>query len=219
MRFALFGIVCLFIISCREYQSFDTPVQITGYELSSKVISPNGIPLSGVSVTLKYYYYEYGTTPLDTTQIVISGTPKYMVVNVYNPRNGLIKELYGDYPSTGIFPKQYWNETDNNGRYVTSGKYIIRYSYDNHVVKETPYIVEARVTATTDVYGEFSLTGSMLPIGDMFDIYDVDNPTIYYGVFKVSSRLQLLLSKGTTVSHQEIELKKDKLTRGIFTFQ
>jgi len=220
VRFALLGIICVLIVSCREYQPFDTPVQVTGYELSGKVISANGLALGGVLVTLKYYYYEYGTNPLDTTQIIIPGTPiKFMSVNVYTPQNRLIKELYNDYPDPGVFPRQHWNEKDNTGHFVTSGKYIIRYVYDNQVVKETPTIVEGRVTATTDLYGEFTLSGSMLPVGDMFDIYDGDNPSTYYGVFKVSSRLQLLLSKGTAVSHKEIEVQKDKLTRGIFTLQ
>jgi len=219
VRLFILGILCFTLFSCREYYPFDAPVRVTGYQISGKVISADGVPMRNASVKVRYYYDEYSATPLDTSRIIISGTPKYMVVVVVTPEDKQVKQLYAGYPSGGIFPRLSWNELNDSGQYAPSGKYIIRYTYGTDVVKETPYVAENHVTTTTDANGEFLLTNNALPIGEVFDIYDTDNPSVFYGAYKIYTVVRLIITKGNLVASSDVQLEKNTLTRRVFTLQ
>lgn len=219
MRFVLLCIVSFTILSCREYNPFGAPIPIEGYRLSGKVISPNGIPLSNVSVNVLYYYYEYSATPIDSENIIIPDTLRYMDVSVFTPSGTYVRSLYQGYPPEGIFPRKYWNERDDSGRAVPSGKYLIRYEYNSVIVKETPYIVENTITAVTNASGEFTLTRDALPVGELFDIYDVDNPGHFFGAYRVTSRLRLIFTRGTMTGRDDFDVLKNSVTRRVFTLQ
>lgn len=203
--------------SCRDFQPFEASIPITGYQLDGTVTTPNGIPLDSVQVILWYTYSLYRTTPLDTIQVVVTDSTKILYVAVYTSNFRYVRKLFFSFHRTGVVPRFPWNEKDDNGNFVPSGKYIIRYVYDTTIVKDVPHIAEGHPTAMTDARGRFSLTNANLPIGEIADFYYSNGD--YEGTLRVQNDIILEFVKGEARNVYRVALQRNKLVRGSFTLE
>lgn len=185
--------------------------------MNGTVTTPNGIPLDSVEVILWYNYAVYQTTPLDTVQVVINDSTKIVYVAVYTYDYRYVRQLFFSFHRPGVLPRFRWDERNDDGDFVPSGKYIIRYEYDTTIVKEVSYIAEGHTTSMTDGAGRFTLTNANLPIGAVADFYRSDGR--YEGTFIVKPKIALEFVKGNARSTAEVMLERDKLIRGSFILE
>lgn len=184
MRYALLGLLCLIIISCRELEPLTGSQVIDGYQIDGRVTTVNGVPIDSVEVKLYYYYTYFSSTPIDTIPVVVTDSLKVVDISVVDRKFRFIRTIFfGLWGRTGIIPRIYWNGRDLNNQPVLSGLYYIQYIVDTVLVKSSPVIVDGHVTAITDNRGRFSIVNYNLPIGSVFDVYNDDDS--FYGVMKV----------------------------------
>jgi len=205
----------LWYSGCRDIQTFESDVPIVGYQLNGKVTTPNGTSVESVSVVLFYRYEYLQPNPLDTITVYIYDSLKNVYVGVYNIDGRYVRRLFLDFLSIGPLPRFHWDERDDGGKTVSSGKYFIRYEYNDTVRKIVPYLADGNTSAITDRKGEFVLTNRFFPIGEAFDFYRCNGT--FDGVFRVRAMVVLNFKKGSLSSTYEIRMQKDKITRGIFT--
>lgn len=208
-------ILCCSVPACREVQPFESSRVITGYELHGTVTTPNGIPLDSVSVWLSYVAVPVSYIPLDTMQVIVKDSTKIVYVAVYSSDFRYVHRLFLGYRSPGPVPRFKWNEQDDSGHYVPSGKYFIQYVYDASVVKVVPYLAEGHRTAMTNSSGEFVLSNDRLPVGELFDFYTNDGT--YDATYQVLPEIELVFTRGTLQpSSYDVSLDQNKITRGVF---
>jgi hypothetical protein len=217
VRYVLCILCCILLCSCRDIQPYDRFIPIQGYQLNGTVTTPNGIPLDSVEVRLWYNYGLYRTTPLDTIQVVVTDSTKIVYIAVYTYDFSYVRKLFLGFSRPGVLPRFSWNEQDDNGNFVPSGKYIIRYVYNDTIRKDVPYIAAGHTTAMTDADGRFTLTNANLPIGEVADFYS--NHGDYEGTFIVLHEIILDFIKGDARRRYRLTLERDKLIRGSFTLE
>ena len=184
MRLFVLGICCLFVNSCREIQPVTPSVTISGYQITGTVISSNGTVLDSVAVKLSYDYQLFGNVKTDTQTVYVSDPAKIVDVSVYNSKNIFVRNLYFGTHSVGVVPRAFWNELDDHGQLVPSGKYNIRYIIDGTIIKQSPVIIDGNLTTITNSSGNFTITNDYLPVGEIFDYYDS------VGVYQITRQVQ-----------------------------
>ena len=206
----------LVIFSCREIRPLESDVPVSGYQLSGTVTNSNGIVLDSVSVYLSYRTDLVGFTPLDTTHVMITDSTKFVSVVVYNVNFQSVRQLFYGHLRVGPMPRFRWNEVDDSGRYVASGKYYIKYQYDTAIVKVVPYLADGHRTTMTNHNGSFTLANNYLPVGEQFDLYD----TSYVETDVVLPEVRLIFMKGTLQSQvYDVPLQQNKITYGVFKLE
>lgn len=206
--------IAVLLCSCREIEPLERFIPVNGYKLEGTITTPNGIPLDSVEVKVSYTYDLYQTTPLDTVQVLITDSTKIVHVAVYNYNFRQVRQLFLGFHRPGVFPNFRWDERDDTGKYVPSGKYFIRYTYDTVVVKVVSHIAEGHTTAITDRSGRFTLTNANLPIGEIADFYRSNGS--YRGTFIVRQSIKLKFLKDGLASSAEVTLARNKLVRKSF---
>jgi hypothetical protein len=214
VRLFLFGILCATILSCREYHSFNAPVSVEGYQINGKVTSTNGVALDEVTVRVYYNLTKTRTTPLDTINYLVADSTKHLKVDVYDARERFIQNLYLAFAETGPLPRIFF---DAPGDTFQSGKYLIKYQYDNRILKTVPVLIEGKITATSDYKGEFILEHDALPVGEEFDMYDSNRH--FVGVYRVEKNIDLSLKKESKRGEYSIVVLKDFITKRTFTIE
>ena len=204
-------------LSCREIQPFEAPLSVPGYEFNGTVTTANGVPLDSVEVRLFYKTALVRETPIDTQGVVVTDPSRIVYIAVYTEHNQYIRQLFFGYRSPGLLPRFHWDEQDDSGHFVPSGKYLIRYVYNATIVKEVSHLAEGHRTAMSNNFGEFRIANDHFPIGELFDFYE-DEGT-YYGTFEVLSQVRLVLSRGTLQSSYLVGMEKNKITRGAFILE
>jgi hypothetical protein len=213
---ALLCILCAILPSCRDIQPFQTSLTTRGYQLNGTVTSANGIPLDSVGVRLYYSYDVVGYDPVDTQQVIVTDSTRIVDVSVYTPNLQFVRQLYFNYRPTGPVPHFLWDERDQNGVPVSSGEYLIRYAIDSLIVKYSIVVIDGHTTATTDAFGRFVIPNANLPVGTVFDAYNLDNT--YDVTLRVKPEVDLILYKaGLLAPYSAIQLKKDQITTAGFT--
>ncbi|MBI5216111.1 MAG: hypothetical protein HY960_10205 [Ignavibacteriae bacterium] len=214
MRIVWLGILCVVLLSCREYHSFNAPVPILGYQINGKVTSTNGVALDNVSVKVFYTYVRTSTFPVDTANYYVTDTTKRLQINVYDAKERFVRTLFSGFPSSGPLPRYFF---DAIGDTFPSGKYFIKYLYDTSFVRTIPVLIDGKITATSNYKGEFILEHESLPVGEQFDIFD--NSRRYEGTFRVKENVELFLQKGTKQGSYSIVVQKDFITKRTFTIE
>jgi hypothetical protein len=205
-------------LGCREIQPLDVSTVIEGYELDGTVTTVNGVPIEGVSIRLWYDYRYVGDSPADTVTVVVTDSTKIVDVAVYTPDLRFVKQLFLGYRPTGPLSRFRWDGLDQFGGPAPSGKYLVRYAVDTVVVKFTPVVIDGRVTAVTDARGRFTLKGSQLPVGEVFDFYL--GPNAYEGTYAIAPLIGLDLLKSSRVKrYGSITLLKNRITTSNFTLE
>lgn len=219
MRRAMLAVVLIAAVSgCRDVIPFQDITTITGYQLNGALTTASGVPIEGADVSLVYNYDFLSDTPADTVQVVVTKPVSFVDVAVYTTTYDLVRQLFFDNRNEGPVPHFYWNGRDRNNNLVPSGKYLIRYVIDTTIVKYTPWIVEGHTTAATDVGGKFTISGSGLPIGDVFDIYD--NTNTYLGTYRVAQTINLRFTRlGQSSTYYDVGLLSNKITTRTFILQ
>lgn len=214
----IIGMVCIGVFSsCRDIQPpFSSVQSITGYQLSGRVTTANGIPLDSVQVIL-YYNYDYvGSSPMDTQQVIVDSLSQIIDVSVYTPNIRYVRRLYHGIMQPGPVPRFRWNGRDDDGIPVPSGKYLIRYTIDSVTVKDSPVLVQGHVTTISDPLGRFVLGNERLPIGEKFDFYGSDGS--FSGVARLIPYIDIeLFKQGLHGSFSNISLTQGSITSGSFT--
>ena len=214
----LLGVLCLYNFSCREIQPYEIQPHVNGYRLDGTVTTANGVPIKDVDVRLYYYYHRVSDTPIDTQRVYVADSTRIVDVAVYCPDNTFVRQLFLGYRAPGYLPRYRWDGFDYNGVPAPGGKYLIRYVVDTAIVKYSPVLLDGRTTATTDVFGQFTLDGNRLPIGDRFDIYDFAN--MYFGTYEVTPEIDIRLKKLTLSKlYTAIILTKDNIITRSFTLE
>jgi hypothetical protein len=217
VRFGVIGLLCMITLSCREIQPSDVPYTVQGYQINGTVLNANSIPLEGVDVILYYNFALAQTTPLDAQQVIVTDSTRTVFVGVFVEPNMCIRELFFRHRSPGPVPHFYWDERDDSGHEVPSGKYLIRYVYDTMIVKDVPWIANGHCTATTNSFGRFTITNEHFPIGELFDIYS--NADQYMETDKVLSVIYLELYKSDLHARYTVTLNQNAITKRTFTLQ
>lgn len=218
VRFAFLGIFCVICFSCREIQPLSTILSLTGYELKGRVTNQNGLPIDGVEVFVYYNTEIAGTTPMDTVQVIVTDSTQIVDVAVYTSNYDFVKQLYLGSLSPGNVPRFVWNGSDENQSPVPSGKYFVRYTVNNAIIKFSTIIIEGHRTAATDALGRFKITADHLPIDELFDAHYPNGA--YYATKRVLPYVDLGFQKqGLYGFALAIQLTKDRITNGVFTIQ
>lgn len=215
MRAYLLGVCCLAVLSCREIQSIVPPVTVQGYQLNGTVTTSNGIPLDSVDVTLYYTYVLFGRSPIDTQTVYVDDSTKFVDISVYTTRNVFVRRLFFGFRNVGPVPRFRWNGTDDNGNLVPSAEYIVRYTIDTAVVKQSPVLINGNSTASTDGSGQFTILNDHLPIGLVVDVYDLSGN--YLETDRVLSRVILEFNKSNLHAVYSIEVIHNQITSRVFT--
>ncbi len=206
------------MLSCREIQTYEpTPDTIAGYSLSGTVRSINGIPLDSVNIRLWYNYVPANTPPVDTHRVVVTDPTDIVDIAVFTPKYQFVRQLFFSYRSPGPIPRAQWDFLDYQGKFVPSGKYIVRYSLDTVIMKEEIRIVEGTFVATTDANGKFFISTERFPIGERFDIYNIQNQ--YVGTYKVTPDVYLEFRKYGLFGYGTVTIEDNKVTNASFTIQ
>ena len=215
LAFALCGLIAL---SCREIEPLGTErPEITGYALSGTVTSVGGTPIDSAVVRLWYNFASSGTPPIDTSHVVVTDPTKIVDVSVLTPEGEFVRQLYLSYRPAGPVPRFQWDYYDAEGNFVPSGLYLVRIAFDTVVVKTERRIVQGTPTAATDLRGVFSIGASRLPIGDVFDMYSVQNQ--YMGTYAVLPMIDMEFHKTGLFGAASVTLQLNRLTTAAFTVQ
>lgn len=218
MRFILLVIVGAFAWSCREVTPFEpsyTPA--SGYVLSGTVTTANGIPLDSVDVILWYTFGIANTPPVDTASVIVTDSTRIVDIGVYNSREEFVRQIFLGYRSTGPIRRVSWDGTDQNSNPVPTGKYIVRYSFDTTIMKNEIRIVHGRSTAMTNSLGRFTLGNDVLPVSQVFDLYDSQGN--YSGPRRILPDIELRFRRGSLSGLYSVTLRKDTLNTGSFIVQ
>ena len=214
MRWICLCLALIIIPSCREVNPLETLTPIHGYQLNGIVTTKDGLPIDSVVVSLQYHFSVYQYTPLDTVQVFLADSTRRMFVGVFTPDDRRVRTLFDDRFPAGLFPNYYWDEKDDSGQYVPSGKYFVKYINDTAIVKIVPWLADAHQTTMTNIAGQFSLTSSSLPLGELFDLYYYDSS--YDATYRVMTGIRLFFNRGQLRGMSEVSMEKDKITRGSF---
>jgi hypothetical protein len=206
----------LFAWSCREIQGVDpVPEEITGYLVSGSVTTESGVPLDSVEVRIWYNFEPSDLGPIDTAHVVVTDPTKVVDVMVTTPAGDFVRQLYLNYRQPGPVPRFQWDLYDSHGVFAPSGVYIVRTSFDTVVVKRERRIIQGTPTAVTDARGRFKIGMDRLPIGEIFDLYTLQNQ--YNGTYSVLPRIDLELRKGALFGAATINLQLNRITTASFT--
>ena len=212
MRLACAGLLCLFLISCREIAPVQIPVTVTGYRIQGTVASVNGIPLKGAQVSLYYYLVLVDTTPSDTPNVIVPSEQSVIDISVFTTKNQFIRHIaLSTHPAPGILPHIFWDGRDQYGIPVPSGKYLIRYMVDSVIIKFSPVLIQGHPTAVTDDQGRFTITGDYLPVGAVFDFYLSDGS--FDGVYEVQPSVDIgVQTQNTQTYYGPVDLVENDVT-------
>lgn len=215
MRAALLPILCGVALSCREVLPVEADVVINGYQLDGTVTTTDGMPLDSVSVVLYYSCMPVSLSPLDTIQVNVTDSTKIVYVAVFDVNNSRVRKLYQRYRHPGPVPRFSWDERDDGGQFVPSGKYWIEYVYGDTLVKAVPYLAEGHVTTMTNSIGEFTIPTERLPVGELFDFYNDDGS--YDATYQVFPQIDLVFRRSTSRSLvYEVPLDHNRVSHGVF---
>ncbi len=214
MRVALAFILCF--AACREIRTLEPETDTVGYQLTGTVTNSNGIPLDSVSVRLYYSSVPVQFSPLDTVRVIINDSTKFLFVVVYDINFQPVRNLFIGKMPLGQVSHIPWDQTDDSGRFVLSGKYYTKYEYNGAVAKIDSYLVDSHRIALTNSDGEFTLTNSQLPVGEKFDFYN-SSDNVYVATYKVLPEVLLIFYRGALQSPlYRVSLQQNKITRGVF---
>lgn len=217
MRLRYIGICCVIFFSCREIQPFNPPAVISGYQITGTVTTSNGIALDSVDIRLYFNYAHYDDSPIDTQRVYVTDPTHIVDISVYNTQNMYIRNLFLGFRSAGVVPRAYWNGNDQNGKPAASGMYTIRYVIDTAVVKQSAVVIDGRSTATTDAAGNFTISNTHLPVGQIIDMYDSSG--IYIATNRVLSNVILEFNKLNLHAVYEVVLQHNQISTGVFTLR
>jgi hypothetical protein len=218
VRPVLLILSCLAALSCREVQPLGLPDQeIAGYSLKGTVLTLSGIPVDGVEVRLWYTYTLSSEGPVDTSRPVVTDPTKVVSVAVYTPDGTFVRQLYLNYRPPGPVPRIQWDFVDQDGNFVPSGEYQVRYAFDTAVVKVERRIAQGLPSAVSDGEGEFRLGPERLPVGRTYDIYTIGNT--YAGTYTVMASIDMEFQKSSLFGTARVALNLNRLTTAAFTVQ
>ncbi len=217
MRLWYIGICCIICFSCREIQPFTPPAVINGYQITGNVTTANGIALDSVDIRLYFNFAHYTNSPIDTQRVYVTDPSKTLDISVYDPKNVYIRNLFLGFRPVGIVPRAYWNGLDQYGKPAPSGSYNIRYVIDTAVVKQSAVIIDGHSTATTDAFGNFTITNEHFPVGQIIDRYD--SAGAYIATDRILSNVILEFNKFNLHAVYEIELEPNQISTGAFVLR
>lgn len=218
VRYIIAAVFAATMLSCREIIPFQDTTGVQGYQLNGTLASANGIPIQDADVLITYNYDFISDSPVDTQQVYVTRPTSLVDIAVYTPTYDFVRQIFFDYRTTGPVPHYYWNGRDRYGNLAPSGKYLIRYAVDTTIVKYVPWILEAHRIAVTDARGRFTLSGSQLPVDDVFDIWN--NTNTYIGTYSVAPSINLRFTKLTqTSTYFDVGLLQNRITTRTFTLQ
>jgi len=209
MRLAVF-IFLLLTTSCREIIYVDEVEKISGYQINGSVTNQSGTPLPNVNVLLYYDEEKISNSPVDTAVAVVTDTNQIITVQVFSVGNILVRTLFSDKMRIGPVPRFSWDGLNDKGAEVASGFYLIRYKIDTMLVKESPLVIEGKLSARTDSDGRFVIPNENLPVGKTYDKYFQNT---FQGVYLIGSSVVLELVSGNSVKTGRVYLKKDVITK------
>jgi hypothetical protein len=218
VRWSLFALALLVSFSCREITPFESLTGISGYELDGIVTTKDGRPIDSVTVRVNYFYRLVQQTPLDTQRLSVSDSTHSILIAVYTPAGARVRTVYSGHLPLGTFPHYFWDERDDSGRFAPSGKYFLRYAESGTVLKSVPWLADGHITTSTNVAGQFTLSGTEIPAGEVFDLYYYNGS--YDGTYMVQPKVHLELNRGALRAvADEVDLQTDYITRGSFIVQ
>lgn len=203
-------IFLLLITSCREIILVDEVEKISGYQINGSVTNQSGTPLANVNVRLYYDEKRISYSPADTVIAVVTDTNRIATVQVFSVSDILVRTLFSGKMRLGVVPRYSWDGRNDKGIEVASGYYLIRYKFDTVVVKESPVVIDGKLTAQTDSSGRFVIRNENLPVGKTYDKY-IQNT--FQGEYLIGSSVILELISGSSVKTGRVNIKKDVITK------
>lgn len=205
--FAFFSLALL--LSCREILPVEQEENISGYQINGSVTNQSGTPIPDVSVLLYYDEQKISNTQTDTSVVFVTDTNQVVTVQVFSVKNILVRTLFAEKMRIGPVPRFSWDGLNDTGVEAPSGFYLVRYQIDTAVVKESPVVVDGKISARTDSDGRFVIPNEYLPVDKTYDKYLQDT---FQGAYLIGSSVVLELVSGTSVKTGRVYLKKDKVT-------
>ncbi len=203
-------IFLVLITSCREIIIVDDVEKIYGYQINGSVTNQSGTSLPNVKVRLYYDEKRISNSPLDTVLAIVTDTNKIVTVQVFSVSKILVRTIFSGKMKPGVVPRYLWDGLNDKGIEAASGYYLIRYTFDTAVVKESPVVISGKLTSQTDLSGRFIIGNENLPVGKTYDKY-IQNT--FQGVYLIGSSVILELVYGSAVKTGRVNLKKDVITK------
>ena len=182
-------LIVVVLTCCREIEPFSPSGPFFGYQVNGIVTNANGVPLEGVSLRL---FYEYGGryAALDTAQLRVYDTLNTIRVEVFDADDKLVR-WFTVLPYSGYLQRNVWDEKDSTASDVKSGLYRMLVYFNTSLVKQSRWLVDGKVSAVTDVSGQFSILNSSLPVGEIVDLYDQQGS--YFGTYEILPTIRLVV--------------------------
>ncbi|MBI4417984.1 MAG: hypothetical protein HY563_04350 [Ignavibacteriales bacterium] len=201
----------ILVTGCRDTDLVEVRRPTEGYQIEGTVLDGLDQPVIGVAIKVSYGMDFVSSSPQPQREYILQSPGEYVVIDVYDLKNRLVRNLAAESPSGPSFYRP-WDKRNNSGNLVRSGVYIVRYVVDGAVRHSYPVLVDGHVTATTDANGVFSISDDSLPVG-YYPVPLYTGTDAFVGNYRINNVVYLELTIGTTTHRFGIILRMNEVTR------
>lgn len=195
---------------CRDPGVDGGSVPIDGYRIECTIVDGLDQPMEGIDILLYYDTIYVSNTPVPNRAFVVPSPGQFVTINVYDAEGALVRNLYGDVPSsTQLYVP--WDKRTNDGTLVGSGLYTVRYLIGSEIRHSYEITLHGLVTAETDSNGTFMIDNRNLPLNHSPAPF-YDDSDSFAGYYEILDWVYLEFVVANALFSIPVRVKEDAVT-------